>query len=120
MKEPFLDSLRPAQREPMWRRALSERGQQVHVCYSPAEILGFSSAGACRGAPSDAELYAISVYPDQWGRGCGRVLFLESCAAMRAREFECLLLWVATRNEQARASYERAGVAPDGPPRRHS
>jgi ribosomal protein S18 acetylase RimI-like enzyme len=120
MSDAFLGSLHPEQREPMWQRVLSEGNEQVHVCSGPAGIVGFSSAGPCRDSPTDAEIYAIYVHPEQWGRGCGRVLFLESCAAMRRRGFEHLALWVATENDQARAFYERAGMVPDGATKRAS
>jgi hypothetical protein len=33
---------------------------------------------------------------------------------MRTRDFEYLLLWVATQNKQARPFYERTGMVPDG------
>jgi ribosomal protein S18 acetylase RimI-like enzyme len=114
MSDAFLDSLHPGQREPMWQRVLSEGSEQVYVCSGPAGIVGFSSAGPCRDSPTDAEIYAIYVHPDQWGRGCGWVLFAEACAAMRSRGFKHLVLWVATENAQARAFYERAGMVPDG------
>jgi len=114
MSDAFLDSLRPAQREPMWQRVLSEESGDVHVCSGRTGIVGFSNAGACRDSPSDAEIYAIYVHPDQWGTGCGWLLFSESCAAMRKRGFEDLVLWVAAGNDQARAFYERAGMVPDG------
>jgi ribosomal protein S18 acetylase RimI-like enzyme len=114
MSDSHLDGLEPARREAVWHRVLSEGNQQLHVCTNPSGILGFSNAGGSRDSPSDAEVYAIYVHPDHWGKGCGRALFLESCAAMRSREFENLSLWVATQNDRARAFYERAGMVPDG------
>lgn len=120
MSDAFLDSLHPGQREPMWQRVLSEGDGEVHVCSGPAGIMGFSSAGPCRESPTDAEVFAIYVHPDQWGRGCGWALFSESCTAMRRRGFEHLVLWVATENDQARAFYERAGMVPDGATKKES
>jgi ribosomal protein S18 acetylase RimI-like enzyme len=114
MSDGFLDNLRPAQREPMWNRTLKKGRGQVHVCLGSAGVVGFSSAGPCRDSPADAEIYALYVLPDQWGAGVGRALFLASCEAMQACGFEYLVLWVATRNDLARAFYERAGMVPDG------
>jgi ribosomal protein S18 acetylase RimI-like enzyme len=114
MSDAFLDSLQPWQREPMWQRVLSEGNEQVHVCAGPAGVVGFSSAGLCRDSTTGAEIYAIYVHPDQWGKGYGWMLFSESCASMLSRGFDHLVLWVATENDQARAFYERAGMVADG------
>ena len=114
MVDRFLDTLRSEKREPMWNRVLSEGRGSVHVACVFQELVGFSYSGSNHDTPAAAEIFAIYVHPDHWGKGLGRVLFSASCEAMRGRNFEHLVLWVATRNTQARTFYERVGMKPDG------
>ena len=114
MSDGFLDSLHPSQREPMWVRTLETGDQAVHVACLDGAVVGFSFAGASRNEAREAEIYAIYVHPDQWGTGLGRHLFAASCDAMRAQGSSRLMLWVASKNEQARTFYARAGMETDG------
>ena len=80
-------------------------------------VIGFASTGPCRdddrAGPTDAELYAIYLSPDHWGRGRGRVL---AEAALRGlpTTASSVSLWVLTGNARARAFYSGLGFVPDG------
>ena len=80
-------------------------------------IVGFASTGPCRdddrAGPTDAELYAIYLSPDHWGRGRGRVL---AEAALRGlpSTASSVSLWVLADNVRARAFYSALGFVPDG------
>ena len=110
----YLDKLRPAQRESMWAQILTENKNSVHVACEGDEVIGFASAGTSRDDPSVGEIYAIYVHPERWNSGVGWRLFRTSCSEMRARNFERMMLWVATENSRARAFYEREGMVSDG------
>jgi ribosomal protein S18 acetylase RimI-like enzyme len=75
------------------------------------ELVGFAGGGRCRAAslPYDAEVYAIYVLRAVQQRGCGRRLMAALAAALQARGFDSICLWVLRENATARAFYERLG-----------
>jgi GNAT superfamily N-acetyltransferase len=87
-----------------------------------AELDG-SFAGYCfvaapgRGEPDDskvAELVALYVYPESWGRGAGRALLDAALAEAGKLGYAEIILWTWARNERALRIYRAAGFAADG------
>jgi GNAT superfamily N-acetyltransferase len=64
--------------------------------------------------PTVAEVAAIYVLPEHWGRGFGRLLLDASIDWLRARGATALCIWVLQDNDRGRAFYERTGFALDG------
>jgi ribosomal protein S18 acetylase RimI-like enzyme len=109
----LLDSLSAVVRAAMWQGAL-EREPPVLLFVAQltgGDVVGFAGGGARRGnaPPHDAEVYAIYVLRTARHRGCGRRLMAALAAALRARGFESLCLWVLRENAHARRFYERLG-----------
>jgi ribosomal protein S18 acetylase RimI-like enzyme len=109
----FLDNLSAVVRAVMWQGA-RERDLPVLLFVgqlASGELVGFAGGGPRRGdsPPHDAEVYAIYVLRAARQRGCGRRLLAALAAALRARGFTSLCLWVLRENAQARRFYERLG-----------
>ena len=116
----YLEHLPVAQ----WRREMTAglRSPRGDSFTRVAELDG-SFAGYCfvaapgRERPADstrAELVALYVDPERWGRGVGRGL-LEACLEEAgARGYDAIELWTFEANERALRLYERAGFRRDG------
>ncbi|MGH2922687.1 MAG: GNAT family N-acetyltransferase [Solirubrobacterales bacterium] len=65
-----------------------------------------------------AELVALYVEPDRWGRGAGGALVEIAVAESEARGYERIELWTFEANERALRLYERHGFRRDGGRRR--
>jgi hypothetical protein len=61
-----------------------------------------------------AEIQAIYVDPDRFGRGIGRTLLGRAMDELRATGFRDVVLWVLEGNDRARRFYEAAGWRTDG------
>ena len=61
-----------------------------------------------------AELYAIYVLPEAWGRGIGRALMAEVLTRLRSEGYSEAILWVIEDNPRTRRYYELAGWQFDG------
>jgi GNAT superfamily N-acetyltransferase len=116
----FLAGLKTADREAMWRRALTTpelapAERVILVAEAEGALLGLVSAGHARGDDELGlgELYSIHVDPPAWGQGAGRAL-LAAATAWLDRRFATSILWVVDGNQRARTLYERAGWTPDG------
>jgi GNAT superfamily N-acetyltransferase len=106
-----LDSLSVEERAQRWRHILDE--QTVFVAHDGREVVGWASAGVCREAEEEGELYGLYVAPEAWGRGAGRAL-IERVEQELAREHDQATLWVLEDNPRARRFYELAGWELDG------
>lgn len=104
-----------------WREWI-ERGELCLIAWEEAaagdaapRAIGFVSCGKCRDPdlPDWGEIWAIYVLPSHWSRGAGQALWRHACAALRARGFENVSLWVLADNERAIRFYRRAGLSPD-------
>jgi ribosomal protein S18 acetylase RimI-like enzyme len=109
----LLDNLSAVVRAAMWQGAL-DRDPPVWLFVgqlASGELVGFAGGGPRRGTapPHDAEVYAIYVLRAARHRGCGRGLLAALVAALRARGFKSLCLWVLRENAPARRFYERLG-----------
>lgn len=112
MPDAYLDGLEPAARSAMWAGFFETRpsDRELRVVTVAGDVVGFACFGACRddGATADAELHAINLHPDAWGRGLGRRLLTDVTG--RLGEYgPSAVLWVVDANERARGLYESAG-----------
>jgi ribosomal protein S18 acetylase RimI-like enzyme len=110
-----LDGLSVQRRTEMWRGWLTG-ASRLAVWVAEQEggrIAGFVSAG-----PSEdeavAEIQAIYVEPDRFGRGIGRALLSRAVDELRAGGHAEVVLWVLDGNDRARRLYERTGWRADG------
>jgi ribosomal protein S18 acetylase RimI-like enzyme len=108
----LLDSLSAVVRAAMWQGALG--GEPPVLLFvgqrADGDLVGFAGGGRSRGLPThDAEVYAIYVLRAAQRRGCGRRLMAALAAALRARGFRSVGLWVLRENAGARRFYERLG-----------
>jgi L-amino acid N-acyltransferase YncA len=111
----LLQSLSAVVRAALWQGALErEPPVLLFVAQRPGgDLVGFAGGGPCRAAslPHDAEVYALYVLRAAQQRGCGRRLMAALAAALRARGFRSVCLWVLEENANARRFYERLGGA---------
>jgi GNAT superfamily N-acetyltransferase len=104
MPEDFLARLSVESRVASWGRRIGGNAGRVLVAEEDGVVAGFAAFG-------DAQLYALYLLPEHWGRGLGRALHdrvLEELSGDGA------VLWVLSTNERAKAFYVRQGWAPDG------
>lgn len=105
------------QRRGFWKSALSRpNAGKIDVAEDDSGIIAFCSYGPTRDKDADgaAEIYAIYVHPDKWGRGAGRLLCERALRAAVERGHNALTLWVVKGNERACRFYERVGFGLDG------
>ncbi len=111
--EAFLAGLAYADREIMWRRALSRSGSRSVICVAEADhghIVGFAAGGPERSGDTayTGQLYAIYVL-DGWQRqGTGRQLTVTLVERLVDTGFASLLVWVLAENP-SRRFYEALG-----------
>ncbi|RLT43171.1 MAG: GNAT family N-acetyltransferase [Chloroflexi bacterium] len=113
LPDPFLGQVAQEDREPVWRRWLTEYAGQnfVYVAENAAgEVVGFASGGAERGKTPgyDGELYALYLLQRGQKEGLGRGL-MEAVARRLLKEgYHSLLVWVLADNP-ARHFYAHLG-----------
>lgn len=99
----FMEQVAQENREPMWRRRLTEYAAQnfVYVAEDEAgEVVGFASGGAEREQAHgyDGELYALYLLQRCQGEGLGRGLVQAVAQRLRDAGFRSLLVWVLADN----------------------
>jgi ribosomal protein S18 acetylase RimI-like enzyme len=118
MPDDFLQGLDVEKRTNMWRALTQDSDKIIFVAEdSDGSVVGFSALGHSRDAdanPDTAEVSAIYVHPDKWGKGIGRTLLSTALGEVRKREFDQLTLWVLEVNQRARSFYESFGFMQDG------
>lgn len=64
-------------REQRWREGLIAGGKETLLAFEDARLAGFATVGPSRDEayPAHAELYAIYLDPDYFGKGVGKLLF---------------------------------------------
>lgn len=79
-------------------------------------IHGFATTAPSRDPDlsGHAELYALYVDPEQWGRGIGVALVSAARGRLFQLGFRNALLWVLAGNARAQRFYEIDGWVPDG------
>jgi ribosomal protein S18 acetylase RimI-like enzyme len=107
-------------RAEQWRVMLAKPESRVHTVVVDDEdaVAGFANFGPTQDPEASpehvAELYAVYVLPEAWGRGIGRALMGEVLARLRADGYREAILWVIEDNPRTRRYYERAGWEFDG------
>ncbi|WP_308639374.1 GNAT family N-acetyltransferase [Paenibacillus silvisoli] len=97
----------------LWNFNHPQPDQMTFVAESEdGRIVGFISGGKCREADwgCDAEVYAVYLLKEAQGQGYGRRLFVEITAALKAKGYSSLMLWVL-RDNPSLHFYERMGGA---------
>ncbi|MBW6433806.1 GNAT family N-acetyltransferase [Actinoplanes hulinensis] len=113
----YLDSLDPAEREPVWRSRLAgiSPPAAVLVWDDGGVPVGFAALRESRdGEVGAGEITAIYLLPEHWGRGAGRALMAAALRHLAGAGFGEATLWVLGSNVRARRFYEAAGWRPDG------
>jgi ribosomal protein S18 acetylase RimI-like enzyme len=118
MPDEFLDDLDVEKRTNMWRELTQDPDKIIFVAEdSESNIEGFAALGGSRDAdasPSTAEVSAIYVHPEKWGKGIGRALLSASLDQVQKRDFDQITLWVLEANQRARSFYQSFGFLQDG------
>ena len=118
MPDDFLDGLDVEKRMNMWRALTQDSDKIIFIAEDiEGEIVGFSALGPSRdpdAKPDTAEVSAIYIHPEKWGKGIGRTLLSTSLGEVRKREFDQLTLWVLEANQRARSFYDSFGFTQDG------
>ena len=118
MPDDFLNGLDVEKRKNMWRALTQDPDRIIFIAEdTEGSIVGFSALGPSRDPdahPDTAEVSAIYVHPEQWGKGIGRTLLSTSVEELGKRAFDHLTLWVLEANQRARSFYESFGFMQDG------
>lgn len=119
MPAAFLNSLDATlvRRESLWARSIESGESHVWVAELDKQIVGWISVGASRdkeGVGDNAgEVMAIYVLARYWQAGVGQALWKAGLEFLIEQGYECLTLWVLSRNERAIRFYRRAGCVMD-------
>ena len=89
--------------------------QTSDTCFFVAEqdgqIIGFVTVGLMRDDDRfDAEIYAIYIDPDHFGRGVGTALFQQALDYMREKGWQNFALWVLRDNKNGIKFYKKMGM----------
>ena len=117
MPETYLENLSIDKRQKRWESLLQDSKRNTLITTNEAgELVGWSSCGLSRDKDVSgvAELYAIYIHPDYWGKGFGRELMIASETLMKSLGFSKITLWVLKKNSRTRHFYKKAGYLCDG------
>jgi GNAT superfamily N-acetyltransferase len=108
--------------EPYWAQKLTtppSRAQRLLVAGYEGRVVGFVEIGAPASSEEAAtedtgELHCLFVAPEVMGHGIGARLLARATELLREDGYRQAMLWVFSRNLQARRFYERHGWSTDG------
>lgn len=123
MPDDFLAALSVDERTEIWSGALARPNpSQLALAEVDGALAAFCIYGPTRDdeSPDVAEIYAVNVHPDRWGKGAGRALCEYAYGEAATRGHTVMTLWVMSGNTRARRFYERLGYAADGASRSNS
>ena len=110
-----------SEREASWTDRIPRTGSDGYRTWVADEAGTIVGLAFTQPTPDDdldplevAELKALYVHPDWFGRGAGRGLLERAVGGMRAQGFLQATLWVVEGNDRAIGFYERAGWKADG------
>ncbi len=97
-----------------WQERLKQSRKGTFLAFNGPVINGFASIGKSRDDdyPDYAELYAIYLDPDYFGKGVGKALFQTCLEYAVTQGFKKLFVNVLTNNKMGRDFYERMGALP--------
>jgi len=115
-----LDALDPVERARRYRFAdQGPRAPRTILAVEGRRIVGFATWGPSGDEEqARAEVLALYVDPDHWGRGVGTLLHDAVITALRQRPVASAHLWVLEGNRRAQRFYFRREWRPDGASRR--
>lgn len=106
-----------ARRESFWVRSIESGESDVWVAELDGQVVGWISVGASRdeeaAGANTGEVMAIYVLARYWQAGVGLALWSAGLQVLMAQGYECLTLWVLSRNERAVRFYRKAGCVAD-------
>ncbi|KGE65503.1 MULTISPECIES: GNAT family N-acetyltransferase [Pseudomonas] len=106
-----------ARRESFWVRSIESGESDVWVAELDGHVVGWISVGASRdeetAGQNAGEVMAIYVLARYWQTGFGLSLWKAGLQFLMAQGYECLTLWVLSRNERAVRFYRRVGCVED-------
>jgi ribosomal protein S18 acetylase RimI-like enzyme len=102
----YLESLRAEDRAARYTFGRAE-GPRTTVAIDAGALVGFATIHG-------AELCALHVDPDAWGRGVARALIAQGRADLAAAGVDEAVVWVLVGNARAERFYQRDGWAADG------
>lgn len=115
------DSMDVEARRRSWARRIpliGAEGYRTWVAESGGEVVGFSFTQPTEDDDLNpleiAELVALYLNPDAFGKGIGSALLARAVAGMRNQGFLQATLWVLEQNSRAIHFYRREGWRPDG------
>ena len=118
LPERILKDLSVSESETRWRQRLGETTTQTFVAEQEGQVVGFVTCGRSRDHDANkarvGEIYAFYVGPTVWRQGHGRRLCSRALAALQARGFAEVTLWVLRNNRQAIKFYRAVGFTADG------
>jgi GNAT superfamily N-acetyltransferase len=108
--------------EPFWVQKLAippTKEQRLLVAEYEGQVLGFVEIGAATypeeiATEGTGELHFLFVTPDFMGHGIGSRLLARATELLREDGYRQAILWVFSRNLQARRFYERQGWSTNG------
>ena len=120
MPQHYLDSLSIEERAKRWESMLESEDFEVWVFKQYKDVRGWVSFGPSRdkdASDKTAEVRAIYVEPNFWGRGIGRELLAKAMAELKNAGFKEVTLWVLEDNHRTVRFYEHQGftLCPSGP-----
>lgn len=96
-----------------WTQILAQPQRANFLVEAHDQVVGFASIGPSRDGGAvplrSAELYALYLHPNVWGRGVGYALWNVALQELRVAEYADVKLWVLEANARARSFYERIG-----------
>lgn len=112
-----------ARRESFWVRSIESGESDVWVAELDGKVIGWISVGASRdeevAGANTGEVMAIYVLAKYWQTGVGLALWNAGLQFLMEQGYECLTLWVLSRNERAIRFYRKAGCLEDPGSERH-
>ncbi|NWC77050.1 GNAT family N-acetyltransferase [Pseudomonas sp. P7759] len=112
-----------ARRESFWVRSIESGESDVWVAELDGQVVGWISVGASRdeeaAGANTGEVMAIYVLAKYWQAGVGLALWNAGLQFLMEQGYECLTLWVLSRNERAVRFYRRVGCVEDPGSERH-
>ena len=112
-----------ARRESFWVRSIESGESDVWVAELGGQVVGWISVGASRdeeaAGANAGEVMAIYVLAKCWQAGVGLALWNAGLQFLMEQGYECLTLWVLSRNERAIRFDRKAGCLEDPGSERH-